>query len=55
MDDGPDIRRRLARPDVRLREAWLAAYAEWPAGSHQDGSGLRETTIGPKRRYWIAL
>jgi predicted acetyltransferase len=39
---GPANGLRLTRPDVRLREAWLAAYTEWPAGSHQDGSGLRE-------------
>ncbi|MEU7866444.1 GNAT family N-acetyltransferase [Dactylosporangium sp. NPDC049140] len=42
MTDGPDIRFELTRPDVRLRDAWLAAYAEWPAGSHLDGTGLRE-------------
>jgi predicted acetyltransferase len=40
--DGPEAHLRLTRPDVRLRDAWLAAYAEWPAGSHLDGSGLRE-------------
>ncbi|WP_433040213.1 GNAT family N-acetyltransferase [Dactylosporangium sp. CS-033363] len=31
----------LTRPDARWHEAWLAAYAEWPAGSHLDGAGLR--------------
>jgi predicted acetyltransferase len=35
-------RLELTRPDVRLREAWLDAYAEWPAGAHQDASGLRD-------------
>jgi predicted acetyltransferase len=34
-------RRELTLPDVRLRDAWLAAYAEWPPGSHLDASGLR--------------
>ncbi|MFD0523442.1 GNAT family N-acetyltransferase [Paractinoplanes durhamensis] len=38
-----DARLELTRPDVRLRDAWLAAYAEWPAGSHLDASGLRDT------------
>lgn len=42
MRDGPQGRLELTRPDVRLRDAWLAAYAEWPAGAHLDGSGLRE-------------
>ncbi|WP_083660904.1 GNAT family N-acetyltransferase [Actinophytocola xanthii] len=38
---GPDeLRPTLTRPDTRLHASWLAAYAEWPAGSHQDGAGL---------------
>ncbi|MFI5930652.1 GNAT family N-acetyltransferase [Actinoplanes sp. NPDC051494] len=37
-----DDRRRLTRPDAGLRDTWLAAYAEWPAGSHVDASGLRD-------------
>lgn len=38
---GPDeFRLALTRPDARLHASWLAAYAEWPAGSHQDGAGL---------------
>lgn len=38
---GPDeIHPELIRPDVRLHASWLAAYAEWPAGSHLDGAGL---------------
>ncbi|BBH69252.1 acetyltransferase [Actinoplanes sp. OR16] len=32
----------LTTPDTRLRDAWLAAYAEWPDGSHIDASGLRQ-------------
>jgi len=33
---------QLTRPDVRWHDAWLAAYATWPPGSHLDGSGLRD-------------
>ncbi|WP_433832270.1 GNAT family N-acetyltransferase [Actinoplanes sp. CA-015351] len=32
----------LVRPDVDLRDAWLAHYSAWPAGSHLDAAGLRE-------------
>ncbi|GAA4597855.1 putative acetyltransferase [Actinoplanes octamycinicus] len=42
MDVRPARRLRLTRPDARLRDAWLAAYAEWPAGAHLDASGLRD-------------
>lgn len=42
MDDRPGSRLELTRPDARLHDAWLAAYSEWPAGSHLDASGLRE-------------
>lgn len=31
----------LILPTARLHASWLAARAEWPAGAHQDGTGLR--------------
>ncbi|WP_042383752.1 GNAT family N-acetyltransferase [Streptacidiphilus melanogenes] len=31
----------LLLPTARLHASWLAARAEWPAGAHQDGTGLR--------------
>ncbi len=30
----------LVAPTVRLRDAWLAAHAEWGPGLHEDGFGL---------------
>jgi predicted acetyltransferase len=42
MAEGPGERLELTRPDVRLHDSWLAAFAEWPAGSHLDASGLRD-------------
>lgn len=35
-----EIHPELTRPHTRLHASWLASYAEWPAGSHQDGAGL---------------
>lgn len=32
---------RLATPDAEHWHSWREARAEWPLGSHQDGSGLR--------------
>jgi predicted acetyltransferase len=34
---------RLVRPDVRLRDAWSRAHAEWGPGLHEDGFGIRST------------
>jgi predicted acetyltransferase len=31
----------LIAPTDRLQPSWLAARDEWPAGAHQDGTGLR--------------
>ncbi|MFI0943544.1 GNAT family N-acetyltransferase [Streptomyces sp. NPDC021020] len=31
----------LIAPTETLQASWLAALAEWPAGAHQDGGGLR--------------
>ncbi|MFD3513040.1 GNAT family N-acetyltransferase [Streptomyces sp. NPDC058657] len=31
----------LISPTDRLRQSWTAARDEWPAGAHQDGTGLR--------------
>lgn len=31
----------LIAPTSTLQASWLAALAEWPAGAHQDGGGLR--------------
>ncbi|MFI5802037.1 GNAT family N-acetyltransferase [Streptomyces sp. NPDC051561] len=44
-----DLRPELVRPDARLHTAWLAEHAQWPPGSHRDGSGLGEDddTAGP--------
>ncbi|MET9799781.1 GNAT family N-acetyltransferase [Streptomyces sp. NPDC006368] len=30
----------LLPPTVRLRDSWLAAYAEWEPGAHMEGAGL---------------
>jgi predicted acetyltransferase len=40
MSDLADLRPELVLPDARLHDAWLAAHAQWPPGSHMDGSGL---------------
>lgn len=55
---GPDeIRPELTRPDARLHASWLAAYAEWPAGSHLDGAGLgADDDVTSKEGFaaWVA-
>ncbi|MET8324312.1 hypothetical protein [Micromonospora sp. NPDC005189] len=41
----------LVAPTVRLHTAWLAAHDEW-GGVLED---IRDTDLGPARRYWITL